>query len=348
MPNPILIFLANVSRWGVGLVFIVAGISKILNPEEFMRAIGNFNLLPLFLVPVSATTLPWLELLGGFCLIIKRFVKSSSLIIAALLVIFIAAMIINILKGVQTDCGCFGLLFADSSISIFSIFRNVVLFGLTCYIIWIFPHDSNDSRAESYKRQFAVIFRTTTVSFVLFLLVLSIYQLMKSNILGEKYSEAKINLSRLTGETQQYRAQIANYELEKRLLGITVPKVYIEKYLKHNKTLVLLATSHDCSPCTETELNVWKEYLNKNKPKFNVLCLYYNYNENQYGKYEDVYKSLLTFEYDHDKLYEFLKINDTPIALLIDTEGNIVNAHRPDPMQSEKTKIFLEAINGIQ
>lgn len=345
MLNPIIIFLANLSRWGVGIVFIVAGFLKFLNPEEFMRVISNYNLLPLFLVPAAAIVLPWFEFLCGICLISKRFIKSAASSIALLLILFIIAMVINIFRGVQTDCGCFGLLFGDSQIGSFSVFRNSILLGLTLFIVLIASYDSSPVLHEFRRLNTALLMKFSLLLFGLSLILLSLFQLYEINALSEKYIETRINLSRITAETREYKAQLSNFELEKRLIGRRIPNLYVEQYLKQKKTLVLLATSQDCAPCTESELNLWKEFLKNNKIGFNILCLYYRYGDNQYGKYENVYKSIFPFMYDQDKLYEYLKINDTPIALLIDSEGNIINAHRPDVLHSEQTRIFLSTLS---
>lgn len=91
----------------VGLAFVAAGAEKIADPESFGLSIGNYRILPDFLVPVPATVLPWLELLCGLAILFGILVRGSSLIVSLLLVIFTLAVLSAILRGLDISCGCF-------------------------------------------------------------------------------------------------------------------------------------------------------------------------------------------------------------------------------------------------
>ena len=52
----------------LGGVFIYASIDKIMHPEEFAKAIGNYHVLPFGLENLLALTLPWLELIADSAL----------------------------------------------------------------------------------------------------------------------------------------------------------------------------------------------------------------------------------------------------------------------------------------
>lgn len=91
---------------GVGLVFLQAALSKLQHRELLAGVIANYRLLPTALVAPAAMLLPPAELavslgllLGGHWL--------AAVAAALLLVIFAAAMGININRGrSQIDCGC--------------------------------------------------------------------------------------------------------------------------------------------------------------------------------------------------------------------------------------------------
>lgn len=91
---------------GVGLVFLQAALAKLRHRELLSGVIANYRLLPAALVGPAALLLPPVELavsmgllLGGHWL--------AALAAAVLLVIFAAAMGINIARGrSQIDCGC--------------------------------------------------------------------------------------------------------------------------------------------------------------------------------------------------------------------------------------------------
>lgn len=120
----------TVCRWGVGMLFIAASIPKIIQPEEFMRMVSNYDILPQFLLPAAAITLPWIELACGGCLLAKKYTGSAALFLSFLICIFITGTVINYLRGANFECGCFGFLYREN-LGIGAIMRDLVLLGLT-------------------------------------------------------------------------------------------------------------------------------------------------------------------------------------------------------------------------
>lgn len=100
-------FLAVCARLILGAVFIYASLDKIAHPEAFARAVFNYQILPDFLVNLTAVILPWLELILGLFLIVGLFQEGSVLIVTGLLVVFLGAMVFNLARGLDIHCGCF-------------------------------------------------------------------------------------------------------------------------------------------------------------------------------------------------------------------------------------------------
>jgi uncharacterized membrane protein YphA (DoxX/SURF4 family) len=86
---------------------VVAGADKICDPAAFGVSIGNYRILPEFLIPIAATVLPWLELLCGLAILFGILVRGGSLLASILLLIFTAAAAAAILRGLDISCGCF-------------------------------------------------------------------------------------------------------------------------------------------------------------------------------------------------------------------------------------------------
>ncbi|CAN2042238.1 Methylamine utilisation protein MauE domain-containing protein [Candidatus Magnetomoraceae bacterium gMMP-15] len=93
----------------LGVVFLWASWDKILYPKAFAEIIHNYKILPDSLINPIAVILPWIEAVCGFLLITGLWLRGSSLIINALLLIFIAALIFNMYRGLDIRCGCFSL-----------------------------------------------------------------------------------------------------------------------------------------------------------------------------------------------------------------------------------------------
>jgi uncharacterized membrane protein YphA (DoxX/SURF4 family) len=101
-------WLAVRAQFALGLVFAVAAISKIADPPGFAKAIWLYQLAPAWSLHPAALVLPWLELLCGIALCLGLWVRAAATWAAALLLVFIVALSLNLAKGHPVDCGCFG------------------------------------------------------------------------------------------------------------------------------------------------------------------------------------------------------------------------------------------------
>ena len=91
----------------LGIFFVVAALPKIVDPPSFAHMIYNYRILPGALINALALTMPWIELLCGLALILGIWKDGARAIIAAMLVVFIVAIAINLGRGNAIDCGCF-------------------------------------------------------------------------------------------------------------------------------------------------------------------------------------------------------------------------------------------------
>lgn len=97
----------------LGLFFIVAALPKIADPPGFAHMVYNYKMLPGPLVNALALVLPWAELLMGLALVAGIWRKTAAALVGALLVVFIAAISVNLLRGNAIDCGCFDVTAAN-------------------------------------------------------------------------------------------------------------------------------------------------------------------------------------------------------------------------------------------
>ena len=94
-------------RWGLGGMFIYASIHKILHPDIFAKIVYGYDLFPHVAINLIAILVPYIELTSGLCLLTGVFPKGASMVINALLFLFIVFISINLIRGHQFDCGCF-------------------------------------------------------------------------------------------------------------------------------------------------------------------------------------------------------------------------------------------------
>lgn len=95
------------ARLILGIVFIYASMDKIIHPGAFAEAVYNYQILPDFLINLTAIALPWLELTLGILLILHLWLPGVLLLSNFLLLTFLGSMVFNLARGLDIHCGCF-------------------------------------------------------------------------------------------------------------------------------------------------------------------------------------------------------------------------------------------------
>src|SRR6266853_4505446 len=92
----------------VGAIFIYAGAIKAFDPIRFANDIDNYRILPWTIGVGLAFYLPWLEILCGLALILRRLHLGGLSILTELIAVFLGATIASKFRGLDITCGCFG------------------------------------------------------------------------------------------------------------------------------------------------------------------------------------------------------------------------------------------------
>ncbi len=97
-------------RWVLGMVFILAAISKLANLQDFYATVTAYRFpFPDLLLQVTAMILPWLELLCGLLLLADVWTRAALIWVAILCAIFIVATGQAWARGLDISCGCIDL-----------------------------------------------------------------------------------------------------------------------------------------------------------------------------------------------------------------------------------------------
>ena len=89
-------------------MFIYAGFEKLQDPLDFADIIAGFGILPGAFINQFALALPPFEIVCGLLLLWPPTRRVGALAIALLSVMFFAALMSALLRGLTLDCGCFG------------------------------------------------------------------------------------------------------------------------------------------------------------------------------------------------------------------------------------------------
>jgi uncharacterized membrane protein YphA (DoxX/SURF4 family) len=124
-------------RVAVGLLFVVAGVLKLRNPEGFAEAMQGFKLVPDHLVSFLVFGLPWTEVIAGVLLVLGVWARANAILISLLLVSFMVGIWSVIARELSTKCACFGDLEfpCKGEVGACQIIRNAVLLGLLIPVI---------------------------------------------------------------------------------------------------------------------------------------------------------------------------------------------------------------------
>jgi methylamine utilization protein MauE/AhpC/TSA family protein len=126
--------LALSGRVFLSVVFGVAAVTKALDGVAWRRAIGDFGVPP-SLVRTVAVLLPAVELGVAVLLLSTRSATWGALGALMLLLLFSVAIAVNLLRGREPECRCFGQV-RSVPISSRTLARNAGLASYAAFIVW--------------------------------------------------------------------------------------------------------------------------------------------------------------------------------------------------------------------
>lgn len=128
----------------LGAVFLLAGGLKLPDPNGFAMDVYGFRLLPWNGALVVGFYLPWLEVVGGAALWLRRTRCAALAILATLVFGFLAAVGSALARGLDVTCGCFGKA-SNHSLWATLIIDLLLLAGLG--VLWFFNSRARTGRS---------------------------------------------------------------------------------------------------------------------------------------------------------------------------------------------------------
>jgi uncharacterized membrane protein YphA (DoxX/SURF4 family) len=124
------------ARFILGGVFVYAGFEKILHPSAFAEVVYNYKILPDELINLTAIVLPCLELILGTFLIIRFWMPGTVVLSNLVLITFIGALVFNMARGLDVNCGCFSATAVESSMNILTVLRDTSFLAVAVYLLY--------------------------------------------------------------------------------------------------------------------------------------------------------------------------------------------------------------------
>lgn len=128
--------LALIIRMVTGAVFIAAAWHKVLDPGAFAQSVYYYHMLPAPLLHLFALYLPWLELVTGLAILLGWGRRGAALLIALMLLMFIAGLAVAMARNLDISCGCFG---TDDGhvVGLDLLLRDVLMTAALAFYLWI-------------------------------------------------------------------------------------------------------------------------------------------------------------------------------------------------------------------
>jgi rhodanese-related sulfurtransferase len=140
----------TISRLLMAGIFIYASVEKIADPVAFAKDVYNYQILPDAWINLTALVLPWLELFLGLGLLAAIWLPGAVFTLNGLLILFMAALIFNLARGLDINCGCFGSAGLGPSMSTgWYLLRDVVFLALGVFLFKAVLIDSTHLRRSA-------------------------------------------------------------------------------------------------------------------------------------------------------------------------------------------------------
>ena len=106
--RPAQLWLTTVARVALGVVMVSAGGLKLSDPDQAVRAVQAYQILPQGVTHAVGYGLPMLEIVLGVLLLLGLGTRTTAVLAGLFMVVFIAAVSSAWARGLSIDCGCFG------------------------------------------------------------------------------------------------------------------------------------------------------------------------------------------------------------------------------------------------
>jgi putative oxidoreductase len=127
--------LGGLARLYLGGLFVYAAWHKLLHPATFALDVATYQILPLALINLAALVLPWVEVVSGAMLLVGFRTRAAALLIAGMMVVFMAALATALWRGLDMSCGCFAAQGSADPISGWTMLRDAIWLVLALYVL---------------------------------------------------------------------------------------------------------------------------------------------------------------------------------------------------------------------
>lgn len=189
--------------------------------------------------------------------------------------------------------------------------------------------------------------------------VSNIYFIIKADQLAKKIALLKTIITTLNKDVLESKPWESERNLENFIEGKKIPssilnhpiyrELFSDRLMANKLSVLLVATSFDCGSCTKEEVELWKEFFNREGSNgIKIFSIYHNNSEESLNEFKEKYQNVFPVINDPDFLFmRELGIQRTPIIFILNNQNKIIYAHIPLRENKEKTENFIKKIERI-
>jgi putative oxidoreductase len=131
-------YLSLVFRFFLASVFLLAGLPKATARHSFERTITKYRIVPESFSRPLSFAVPSFEIVASLLLAAGVFVGIVAGVALVVLLVFTSVIVVNLVRGREIDCGCFGS-GAPRRITWLAVARNAVLATMATELVFKSP-----------------------------------------------------------------------------------------------------------------------------------------------------------------------------------------------------------------
>ncbi len=221
------------------------------------KMLADFGL-PRWLVTPVSIGLPFLELLAAILLVATRSGLTGAILALALLLIFNAAIVTNLVLGRNPSCNCFGQLHSKP-IGWSTLARNGVISAVAAWLVWQLPKNQDSSLLNAFSflstAEIAAIIVAllgfALIAVLAFLLLHVLKQHGRLLMRIEALEKAKPGAPAAAAQPAALHGlAVGSKAVEFELPTVRGTTARLNSFLNGGKAALLIFTSPSCGPCT--------------------------------------------------------------------------------------------------
>lgn len=192
MQPDVLLALLFVSRLILGVVFPRSAWGKLGDIGGFARGLAAYQLLPSWAIVPLAWLLPFVELLLALGFLLGLVLPLAGSVAALLLVVFIAAIVINLRRGRVITCNCHGSA-QQTPISWGLVARNTLLFALAVLLVVCAPISfTSADMVGVWQAERAIVLSPAVVPAAMVLCGICIYLALLPTVIDTRHTVRRV------------------------------------------------------------------------------------------------------------------------------------------------------------